>query len=240
MMKLALRVVLIAGTCLAASSPGAADEHPNPSLVKVLACEVDAQSSALTPSSPGFGLTHDSLLHIAFVNRAPRTLRDVTFRVGSGEGTRTIGQVGAFASGEVARQTYGPFADLGRDPRCEVASATFDEAAAVLSEAHTIIGLICAVHGKYGLNVRTGRDRVETVSLHRGTIINPTGLQLFPGMLVVIGGRSNGTSFDADTIDAPVELANRMSRNADGSIRIPVGIPTGTFQTNGPSAEGGG
>lgn len=107
-----------------------------------------------------------------------------------------------------------------------------------------IHGTINSIDGKYAFTVRDGRVNLEGVTMHRGTIINPTGLQLKPGMRVSISGHAAGGTFDADEIDAPVEyleIQNRTRRDdRTAAPWTPVFVPNGTFQTNGPSAEGGG
>jgi hypothetical protein len=115
---------------------------------------------------------------------------------------------------------------------------------AARSGEQTIHGTINSIDGKYGFTVRDGRVGLEGVTTHRGTIINPTGLQLKPGMRITIWGRAAGGTFDADEIDAPkeyLEIQNRPRRD-DRAITpwTPVFVPNGTFQTNGPTAEGGG
>jgi hypothetical protein len=64
----------------------------------------------------------------------------------------------------------------------------------------------------------------------------PSGATPSPDETIV--GRTAGDTFDANRIDAPVEAAN----HADGSApyAAPASVPSGTFQTNGPSAVGGG
>ncbi len=108
----------------------------------------------------------------------------------------------------------------------------------------TIHGMINSINGKYGLTVRGGRVGLAGVAMHPGTIINPIGLQLKPGMRVTIAGHADRNTFDADEIDAPIEyleIQNRTQR-ADRTIAPwpTLVVPNGTFQTNGPSAEGGG
>lgn len=68
------------------------------------------------------------------------------------------------------------------------------------SGGQTINGVISAVDGKYGLTLRAGQGLEDSVALHRGTVINPTGLQLEPGMKVAIAGRADGKTFEADKI----------------------------------------
>lgn len=47
------------------------------------------------------------------------------------------------------------------------------------------------------------RGYLDTVTLHKGTIINPTGIRLEPGFSVTIVGRPSGSVFVADVIDTP-------------------------------------
>jgi hypothetical protein len=68
------------------------------------------------------------------------------------------------------------------------------------SGGQTINGVISAVDGEHRLTLRVGRGLEDSVTLHRGTIINPTGLQLEPGMKVAIAGRADGNTFDAEKI----------------------------------------
>jgi hypothetical protein len=112
---------------------------------------------------------------------------------------------------------------------------------AMRTVGHTVHGVITSIDGKYGLTVRDGRADGESVTLHRGTIINPTGLQLEPGMQVTIAGHPDGSTFDADEIDAPAQYLEdqELARRATATFG-PLFPPNGTFQTNGPSAEGGG
>ena len=110
--------------------------------------------------------------------------------------------------------------------------------------AQMLSGVIASIEGKYSLTVRDSRGSFEDVQLHKGTIINPSGLGLQPGTPVTIIGHANGGAYDADTIDAPLPAANRSTPRASGrtpaEAPFPVNVPSGTFQTTGPSAEGGG
>ena len=47
------------------------------------------------------------------------------------------------------------------------------------------------------------RGFVDNVDLHPGTIINPTGLTLAPGMVVSILGYNSGSDFTANEVDTP-------------------------------------
>lgn len=67
----------------------------------------------------------------------------------------------------------------------------------------TIRGRIRSVDGAYHITVRDDRGFVDSVQLHQGTIINPTGLTLATGMSVTISGYNAGASFDANEIDTP-------------------------------------
>lgn len=109
--------------------------------------------------------------------------------------------------------------------------------------SHQVVrGVITSINGKYGLTVQDGEGFLDSVTLHQGTIINPTGLQLEPGMRVAIAGHADGTTFDANRIIGRVDAVNSVVRNPrQGSPDvIPQEIPNGTFQTEGPSAVGGG
>jgi hypothetical protein len=66
-----------------------------------------------------------------------------------------------------------------------------------------ISGTIRGVNGKYGLTVRDSRGYIDNVTMHQGTIINPTGLQLQTGMRVTVLGHADGGTFDANEIDTP-------------------------------------
>jgi hypothetical protein len=66
-----------------------------------------------------------------------------------------------------------------------------------------IRGRITNFDGGYNLTVRDERGFIDNVSLHPGTIINPTGLTLAPGMIVSILGYNAGGNFAANEIDTP-------------------------------------
>jgi hypothetical protein len=71
------------------------------------------------------------------------------------------------------------------------------------SPGPTIKGTVATIPGKYQIEVRDTRGYLDNVSLHDGTIINPTGIRLQPGFRVTIYGRPNGSTFIADEIDTP-------------------------------------
>jgi hypothetical protein len=74
---------------------------------------------------------------------------------------------------------------------------------AVVSTDETIHGRIRSVDGAFTLSVDDDRGFIDEVLLHQGTIINPTGLTLSPGMSVTILGYNAGDTFDANEIDTP-------------------------------------
>jgi hypothetical protein len=66
-----------------------------------------------------------------------------------------------------------------------------------------IHGRIASFDGRYDLQVRDDRGFLDHVRLHDGTIINPIGLTLAPGMIVSIDGFNAGPVFEANEIDTP-------------------------------------
>ena len=66
------------------------------------------------------------------------------------------------------------------------------------------------------------------MQLHDGTIINPTGLTLAPGMIVGIDGFNSGRVFDANEIDTPY--------NVDAGVPIYAGHPW-TYYGSGISLD---
>ncbi len=78
---------------------------------------------------------------------------------------------------------------------------------ATASADEQITGQISAIPGKYALTIRDTRGFLSNVSLHQGTIINPTGLKLQTGMRVTIHGTNAGATFAANEIDTPYTVA---------------------------------
>ena len=70
-----------------------------------------------------------------------------------------------------------------------------------------IRGHISAITGKYSIQVRDNRGYLDNVTLHQGTVINPTGLALAPGMQVTISGLNAGATFAANEINTPYTVA---------------------------------
>ena len=69
----------------------------------------------------------------------------------------------------------------------------------------SIAGTISRVDGTT-IYVHDQRGFDDRVSLHDGTIINPTGLRLSRGQSVTIHGLSNGGTFEAAEIDTPYHM----------------------------------
>jgi hypothetical protein len=71
------------------------------------------------------------------------------------------------------------------------------------STDETIKGRIASFDGAYSLQVRDDRGYIDNVTLQQGTVINPTGIRLSPGMAVTIHGVNRGHTFAALVIDTP-------------------------------------
>lgn len=71
------------------------------------------------------------------------------------------------------------------------------------SGEENVHGRVISFDGQYSLQVRDERGFVDNVRLHPGTIINPTGLTLAPGMIVSILGYNAGPYLAANEIDTP-------------------------------------
>jgi hypothetical protein len=65
----------------------------------------------------------------------------------------------------------------------------------------TITGTISALPGKYDLILQDQRGFNDSVTLHDGTVISPSGTTLQTGEAVSIIGHADGKTFDADEID---------------------------------------
>jgi opacity protein-like surface antigen len=81
---------------------------------------------------------------------------------------------------------------------------------AAVQNDQQIQGRVTGFDGAYNLQVRDNNGYVDNVELHDGTIINPTGLALAPGMIVSILGDSAGPVFDANEIDTPYAFENAV------------------------------
>jgi hypothetical protein len=74
------------------------------------------------------------------------------------------------------------------------------------TKVETIRGTVSSFNGTYTMYVRDVRGYIDNVTLHKGTIINPTGIRLQPGFAVTISGRTSGSTFLADQIDTPYRV----------------------------------
>lgn len=90
------------------------------------------------------------------------------------------------------------------------ASVTAEMLPAYSASVETIRGTISGFDGKYVLRVHDVRGYMDHVTMHDGTIINPTGLTLSEGMSVTVLGRTNGRTFDAAEIDTPYHYEQRV------------------------------
>jgi hypothetical protein len=68
-----------------------------------------------------------------------------------------------------------------------------------------IQGTVASINGTWNITVNDANGYADSVDLHQGTIINPTGLTLEPGMSVTVDGYADGSNFDAMEIDTPYQ-----------------------------------
>ena len=101
------------------------------------------------------------------------------------------------------------------------------------SADETIHGRVSAFDGGFRLDVLDDRGYTDTVQLHPGTIINPTGLRLRPGMAVTILGINRGKTFAANEIDTPYQSYGDVPVYAPGYYgydpRFELGIGFGGY-----------
>jgi hypothetical protein len=71
----------------------------------------------------------------------------------------------------------------------------------------TIHGHVTVVNGTY-MEIADSNGYVDRIQLHQGTIINPTGIRLAPGMSVTIMGHTSGNMFLANEIDTPYQYSS--------------------------------
>jgi hypothetical protein len=62
-------------------------------------------------------------------------------------------------------------------------------------------GTVTGFNGSYIVYMRDDRGYNDNVTMHQGTIINPTGIRLVEGMRVSIWGYADGPTFDAYQIE---------------------------------------
>jgi hypothetical protein len=76
----------------------------------------------------------------------------------------------------------------------------------------TVTGTIYAINGRYTLTLEDVRGFEDSVTLHDGTIITPTGVTLGSGQGATITGHTDGKTFDADEIDIdPQTITNAQN-----------------------------
>ena len=86
--------------------------------------------------------------------------------------------------------------------QAQIAPSYSDDQQAAGGEAQ-IHGRVLDFDGGYSVHVRDEKGYVDNVQLHQGTIINPTGLTIAPGMVVSIMGYNAGDYFAANEVDTP-------------------------------------
>jgi hypothetical protein len=76
-----------------------------------------------------------------------------------------------------------------------------------VGKVDVIRGTISGFNGATTMYVRDTHGYIDNVTLHKGTIINPTGIRLEAGYPVTISGHPHGSTFVADQIDTPFRRA---------------------------------
>ncbi len=105
-------------------------------------------------------------------------------------------------------------------------------------DGHTLCAVVRSIGSKYGLIVRDERGALQSVTLHQGTIIDPTGFGLKPGTPVYIVGSVVGGTFDADRIQAHLPPARSTRNRWDAAVA--ESDPRRRISDPWASAEGGG
>jgi len=88
------------------------------------------------------------------------------------------------------------------------------------AEEH-IDGTVASVEGPYKIHVHDDRGYADDVTLHEGTVINPTGLKLSAGQRIHVTGRADGGTFDANEIDTPYSIEPPTDEYAYGVDAYP-------------------
>lgn len=70
-----------------------------------------------------------------------------------------------------------------------------------VANQQTIKGTLTGFDGSYVVYLHDDRGYSDHVTMHQGTVINPTGIKLTEGMRVAIYGYGNGPTFDAYRVD---------------------------------------
>jgi len=111
-------------------------------------------------------------------------------------------------------------------PAAAQAPPTYAQQQAAPADDAQIRGRVTGFDGNYNLRVTDENGYADNVELHEGTIINPTGLTLEPGMVVSILGYNAGSYFAANEIDTPYSY--------ESGVPYYGGRPWNTY---GPSVE---
>jgi hypothetical protein len=90
----------------------------------------------------------------------------------------------------------------------------------------TIHGQIASIDDQYKITVHDDNGYLDHVALHQGTVINPTGVTLAPGMTVTIHGYNGGSVFEANEIDTPYTSSGQQS---SASYSVGVAAPGFAF-----------
>lgn len=70
-----------------------------------------------------------------------------------------------------------------------------------VARQESIKGILTGFDGAYIVYMRDDRGYDDHITMHEGTVINPTGIKLVEGMRVTIYGNTNGSTFAANRID---------------------------------------
>jgi len=88
----------------------------------------------------------------------------------------------------------------------------------------TIHGTVTSYDGSSSLQIHDDRGYIDNVQLHLGTVINPTGIRLTPGMDVTIHGVNAGPTFAASEIDTPYSPYGPIPIYPDGPYAYPYPV----------------
>ncbi len=80
-------------------------------------------------------------------------------------------------------------------------------AASAQAEDQQIQGTVQSINSTFNITVLDSNGNLDNVELHQGTVINPTGLTLAPGMNVTVDGYDDGGQFDANVIQTPYQYS---------------------------------
>jgi hypothetical protein len=80
-------------------------------------------------------------------------------------------------------------------------------ASAQQAEDQQLQGTVQSINSTFNITVLDSNGNLDNVELHQGTVINPTGLTLAPGMNVTVDGYADGSQFDANVIQTPYQYS---------------------------------